>query len=493
MAATRRSTALSTVITVMAMLAMTGCQDQTPTDPTVTGIALKPGGGGGKGPKVESTDPTSAPQETTLDVQVFGSSFDDGSSVTFTIDGTPSDLVHTNLTTFVNPKKLIANITIDLNAIEDLYDVEVLSSRGRKGIGADLFSVTKKGKPGVETYTINDLGTLPGNTSSTGGGINVNRDGEIQVVGTSSGGDAGLEVATRWTVTVDADGMTVTGVDSLEMPEGTKYASARAITETGIAVGGSGVGPVSWDADGKVQLLPVVAASGGKSANDVSLLGPDPEPHVLIVGQQRTIPVQAVYWVDGLLQPSLPALKPTANASAKAVNSAGTIAGWSSPGHPVVWHRDAQDKPYQVCDLGGGADNSGVAFGISEPTEQFVYVVGASDAADWFATVWTVDLDATLWEQPDKLCAVTNVRSLDFFSEFRDVNAQGDAVGQDIRKNRAILWPGGEGNALVYLPLLANKGLGFSGADAITADGKHIAGRSRIKKGMRAVLWTRKD
>jgi hypothetical protein len=89
MAATRRSTALSTVMTVMAMLALTGCQDQAPTDPTVTGIALAKGGGGGKGPKVESTVPTQAPQETTLDVHVFGSSFDNESSVTFTIDGTP--------------------------------------------------------------------------------------------------------------------------------------------------------------------------------------------------------------------------------------------------------------------------------------------------------------------------------------------------------------------------------------------------------------------
>ena len=134
------------------------------------------------------------------------------------------------------------------------------------------------------------------------------------------------------------------------------------------------------------------------------------------------------------------------------------------------------------------------AFDISGlNTEGLVHVVGAYPTTDYFATVWTVDLDGTEWEEPATRCVVTNVRSLDFLSEFVDVNAQGDAVGQDIRKNRAILWPGGEGNALVYLPLLANKGLGFSGADAITADGKHIAGRSRIKKGMRAVLWTRKN
>jgi hypothetical protein len=66
---------------------MTGCQDDTPTDPTVTGIALAKGNGGGRGPKVESTDPTHTRQDTTLDVRVFASSFDNGSSVTLTIDG----------------------------------------------------------------------------------------------------------------------------------------------------------------------------------------------------------------------------------------------------------------------------------------------------------------------------------------------------------------------------------------------------------------------
>ena len=192
MPATRRSTALSTVITVMAMLGMTGCQDQAPTDPTVTGIAIKRGGGGGKGPKVESTDPTQAPQETRLDVQVFGSSFDDGSSVTFTIDGTPSDLVRTNSTTFVSDKELTANITIDLTAIVDLYDVEVLSSRGRKGIGADLFSVTKKGKPGDDgpqfTITTTDLGTLEGSSSASASSVVSGPDGNsLRVVGESGG------------------------------------------------------------------------------------------------------------------------------------------------------------------------------------------------------------------------------------------------------------------------------------------------------------------
>lgn len=189
MTAAKRSTALSIVITVMAMLGMTGCQDATSTDPTVTGIALAKGGGGGKGPKVESTDPTQASQDTTLDVRVFGSSFDNGSSVTLTIDGTPSGLVRTNSTTFMSDTELIANITIDLTAIDDLYDVEVVSSRGRKGIGADLFSVKKKGDTEPEfVITTTDLGTLEGSSSASAKSVVSDPDGSnVRVVGGSGG------------------------------------------------------------------------------------------------------------------------------------------------------------------------------------------------------------------------------------------------------------------------------------------------------------------
>ena len=326
-------------------------------------------------------------------------------------------------------------------------------------------------------YTITDLGTLPGNISSRGSGINVN-GGKIQLVGMSGGGEAGLEVATRWTV--DSDGI-VTEVDSLEMPVGTKYAWALAITETGIAVGQSGFRPVYWDANGSINSLLLGDNVTRGRANDVSLV----DGEVFIVGQQRTTPAQAVYWVGSSfeLQP-LPIFEDGAHASAQAVNSQGTIAARST-GHAVVWHPDANGD-YQVCDLGLNS----IAFGISElNTEGLVHVAGAYPTTDYFATVWTVDLDATLWEQPAKPCAVTNVRSLDFFSEFVDVNAQGDAVGDDIGKHKAILWP--EGNALVYLPSLTNRG--SSGANAISADGKYIAGRSRTKRSTRAVLWTRKD
>ena len=333
-------------------------------------------------------------------------------------------------------------------------------------------------------YTIADLGTLPGNISSRGSGITVN-GGRIQVVGMSGGGKAGLEVATRWTV--DSDGI-VTEVDSLEMPVGTKYAWALAITKTGIAVGQSSFRPVCWDANGSINSLLLGDNVPRGRANDVSLVDGD----VFIVGQQRTTPAQAVYWVGSpFALRLLPIFETDKHASAQAVNSQGTIAGYSTGPHAVVWHPDAQ-WAYRFCDLGLNS----IAFGISEATDGLVHVAGYT-TTDHFATVWTVNLDATQWDQLNQnqpATCETTVRSLDFHSEFRDVNAQGDAVGEDSGKHSAILWTGGESNALVYLPSLPHKGLSSDFAFAISADGTYIAGRSRTtKRSTHAVLWTRKD
>lgn len=107
---------------------------------------------------VSATDPSSAPQDTTLDVAVFGSGFDRGSRADFALDGVPSDKVRTNSTKFANPKKLIANITIAADAVPDRYDVIVTTSQGKRGIGIELFEVRlKSGRGGsgeTALYTI---------------------------------------------------------------------------------------------------------------------------------------------------------------------------------------------------------------------------------------------------------------------------------------------------------------------------------------------------
>ena len=126
----------------LVVLAVAACEADRLTEPrAVPGC----GKGGSGGPTVTSTDPSEAPQDPTLDVRVLGSGFDQGSRAEWAIAGVPSLKVITNSTRFVSSKELVANIRIALDADTVLYDVLVTTSRGKKGIGTELFKVRAKG------------------------------------------------------------------------------------------------------------------------------------------------------------------------------------------------------------------------------------------------------------------------------------------------------------------------------------------------------------
>jgi hypothetical protein len=127
-----------------ALLGLTvfGACERSPTQPSVMTVSAAKVV---KDPTVESTDPASAEQDTTLDVEVSGSGFDNGSVVDFGREGEPTPgYIKTNHTRFVGPKKLIANITIADTALVAMYDVMVTTSRGKKGIGTEMFQVKLK-------------------------------------------------------------------------------------------------------------------------------------------------------------------------------------------------------------------------------------------------------------------------------------------------------------------------------------------------------------
>lgn len=142
-----------------ACLLSTACENDLPTGSSRGSIerSEKPSGD----PVVSLAEPSSAPQDTTLDVTVTGSGFDAGSRVDLGIDGIATDKVRTNSTAFVNPKKLIANVTIAADAIPDRYDVIVTTSKDKRGIGIERFEVTlRQGKS--NTYTLTFGGDLTG-------------------------------------------------------------------------------------------------------------------------------------------------------------------------------------------------------------------------------------------------------------------------------------------------------------------------------------------
>ena len=154
---------IAPALVALSCLTLVGCEQNIPTEATrgSIGTSAKPSPGD---PVVSSTDPTSAPQDTTLNVAVAGSDFDRGSRVDLVLDGVPTDKVRTNSTTFVNSKKLIANVSIAVDAVPDRYDVLVTTSKGKRGIGIELFEVTlRQGRTNL--YTVTFGGDLEGSVS----------------------------------------------------------------------------------------------------------------------------------------------------------------------------------------------------------------------------------------------------------------------------------------------------------------------------------------
>lgn len=126
---------------------LVGCSEQAPTEAGTPPILVAPGGGVG-GPQVDATDPTSAPQNTTLEVRVLGQNFASGAKVDFLLHGLKTPGVRTNSTRFVSATEVVANITIAADAVVDLYDVQVTLAGKKPGVGIELFAVLQQGPPG---------------------------------------------------------------------------------------------------------------------------------------------------------------------------------------------------------------------------------------------------------------------------------------------------------------------------------------------------------
>jgi hypothetical protein len=72
-----------------------------------------------------------------------------------------SEKIQTNSTRFVNSSELVASITIAADATIELYDVLVTTSKGKRGIGIELFSIQESSSRGIsKEYEMTVLGKL---------------------------------------------------------------------------------------------------------------------------------------------------------------------------------------------------------------------------------------------------------------------------------------------------------------------------------------------
>lgn len=172
----------------LSLLLVVGCADTGSTGPTAIavegaasakgGVPGPPGGGGGEDdggdepgdatsdPVVDATDPGAAPRDTTLDVEVLGDNFEPGSTAEFLLDEIETDDITTNETRYINKKRLVANITVSIDAATELYDVRVTTPPGRKGVGLELFEVA------LDTVSM-ELTFGPGSLAGDDGGAYV--------------------------------------------------------------------------------------------------------------------------------------------------------------------------------------------------------------------------------------------------------------------------------------------------------------------------------
>jgi uncharacterized membrane protein len=306
---------------------LAACAGENPASPVDPDLAK---GGATGTPSVASTDPPAASRDTTLDVRVLGSGFDDGSRAEFALNGLVDPAkIQTNTTRFVSTGELVANITIAKDATVDLYDVIVTTRGGKKGIGAEKFFVS----------AAIDLGTLGGSTAST---YAVNSFGAI------AGASRIATETTRpfvWTPAV--------GMQELPVPVGAVNAQAFAINDAFVAAGflnlGAGLVPYRWTRAGNgtwtYDALPVVPGATLHEPHGINTAGTI--VGIAVVPQtDGSVGSRGVVWnVDGSVS-VLPS--PTAGgAFALAINGAGVMVGYTTttPARALVW-LDAQHVDY---------------------------------------------------------------------------------------------------------------------------------------------------
>ena len=226
----------------------------------------KPGGGG---IVVSSVDPPEAEQGVTLEVEVLGRNFPRGvvdecadpsqecTWAEFGIDEVVDEKVKTNRSRWVSSRKLIAEITIDAEAVPDLYDA-IVSLRGSRGVGTERFQVKVKPQQDIPlSISFRDAAT---GVKSDGGGVYTNEvDGVDAVI--VKGGELWLSARNSEARAVQVHlGPPIAGLpfDPGRMPAGDPSAGVNAWIVTQDVDGAGFHGSdhpmplyVTWNAEGK--------------------------------------------------------------------------------------------------------------------------------------------------------------------------------------------------------------------------------------------------
>ena len=324
------------------------------------------------GPTVSAATPASARQGTvTLDVQISGSGFDNGSQASWQLNGVTYPKIAVNSTKFVSSTSLTANITIAVDAAPITYDIAVVTRTGKKGIGAELFTVTYAvAIPGMtEGRAINDAGQIVGYNGSA----IVLSDPSLGIVPVASGGEV-------WDV--DRNGRTVGGKDADGDPgiwsspsgPGGPWTATKLPT---LGAGGTSRG-IASDAAGDAvmiagaSLLPGVAGGAARRptvwtrtvtgwqpryltlpGNVTGAWGQAINSHGQVAGMDGSGCCSAIYW-DSLGMPTI-----LGNGAAWSINGDGTVVVGVVGGKAVFWWRTPIGGNYGSWSAAIALENTG--------------------------------------------------------------------------------------------------------------------------------------
>jgi probable HAF family extracellular repeat protein len=381
---------------------------------------------------VSSTNPALTPRDTTLDVAVIGSGFDQGSRAIWARSGDTTfavTKVKTNSTAYLSSSELRANITIGAEAPRGGYDVLVITAGGAKGTGLHVAGVTlliqtidlaagdnsvasgvnnlgqivgARTVGGVqraflwENGTFQDLGVLPGTTTSTARRINE----RSEVVGSTGTGTT--QRGYVWT--------SAAGMQALLTSAGSSSA-ANAINDNGDIVGSDGTRAVMWR-NGVVTDLHDGSALSVADARawDINNSG-------AVVGRWDT---QGFTWTAATGMRLISAAG-SALESAQAINDAGHIGGWQRTGNaPIIaalWSTGGAE------DLGTLGGHELFAVNTANAINNKEQVVGQANTG---SSAGVVSMGAFIWTRLDQMLSLS---ASQFNSVAFDINGKGWVVG----------------------------------------------------------------
>ncbi len=366
--------------------------------------ALLAKGGGASGPSVSATSPSFGHQgDVAQQVTITGSGFAAGALAAWERNGVPDPRITVLSTQYVSSSQVIATITIAPDAEISLYDVSVMNTDRKKGIGTALYEVTTAeliGTLGTESfpYDVSDDGSIAGYCNGCTGafvfesGFGLVDLGEGQAwandpLGTMVFGRNAGSFPVAW-VRQGAGSYVEEALPILSYVGGNASTAAR--TSSGTLLAGGWVG-VQLSKNNRVQRPAIWTRVGTSWSGPVTYSYPgttgvfyDINGNGQGIGRSGTT---GVVWDNATTYTTL-------NGIPDAINAAGSVVVGSANDEPVYWVRNPSTQAWNPTGIPlPNISGSTCKYPTARDVNDDGVIVGRScNGSSLVATVWRLDM-----------------------------------------------------------------------------------------------------